>query len=91
MEKLRGGLWKYFGAMIMETKEGQQALSLTRLLAIALFVVMVLMWTGVIPFPGEAKDVPMSMVGTFGALIGIKGLKSAVEAYKGNGNGGGGE
>jgi len=83
---MKTATWKYFGAMLMEDKGGQQALSLTRLLAIVLFVVMTLMWTGVIPFPGSSTDVPTGMVGTFAALIGVKGLKSAVEAWQ-NGNG----
>ena len=35
--------WKYFGAMFMEKKDGEQAVSLTRLLALVCFAMLLLL------------------------------------------------
>ena len=39
--------WKYFGAMFMEKKDGVNAVSLTRLLALTLFIMLLWKWSGV--------------------------------------------
>ena len=38
--------WKYFGAMFMEKKDGEQAVSLTRLLALVCFAMLLWKWGG---------------------------------------------
>lgn len=65
-------VWKYFGAMMMEQKDGGQAVSFTRTLAIVLFFSCLFMWHGVI---GESSEVPGDMLYTLWGLIGIKGAK----------------
>jgi len=42
-------IWKFFGAMIMDEKSGTYALSLTRVMAVVLFIVMLWTWL----FTGE--------------------------------------
>lgn len=40
-------IWKYFGSMFMEKKDGEQAISLTRLLALVCFIMLIWKWSGV--------------------------------------------
>jgi hypothetical protein len=46
-EATRHGLWKFFGALFMETKDGVQAVSLHRLLALSTYVACMWLWLGV--------------------------------------------
>lgn len=39
-------IWKYFGAMFMEKKDGEQAVSLTRMLALMCFAMLLWKWGG---------------------------------------------
>lgn len=39
-------IWKYFGAMFMEKKDGEQAVSLTRMLALVCFAMLLWKWGG---------------------------------------------
>jgi len=49
----RKSIWKYFGAMFMEKKDGEQAISLTRILALFCFSMLVWKWGGV---TGQVDD-----------------------------------
>jgi hypothetical protein len=40
-------VWKYFGAMFMEKKDGENAVSLTRLLALICFGMLIWKWSGI--------------------------------------------
>ena len=72
----KGTVWKYFGAMMMEQKNGSQAVSYTRTLGLILFGICVSMWTGLI-----AGEVPDSMIYTLWGLIGIKGGKDIAAQF----------
>lgn len=39
-------IWKYFGAMFMEKKDGEYAVSLTRILALVCFTMLCWKWSG---------------------------------------------
>lgn len=43
----RHNLWKYLGAMFMEMKDGVQAVSFTRVLALCCFVMLMWKWSGI--------------------------------------------
>lgn len=45
-------IWKYFGAMFMEKKDGEQAVSLTRLLSLLCFGMLAWKWGG---FTGQVS------------------------------------
>ena len=71
-------IWKYFGAMMMEEKDGQQAVSFTRVLGVILFVQALWVWSG---FSSQA-DIPDSQLFTLWGLIGIKGVKDLALGFK---------
>jgi hypothetical protein len=75
VEKMKGGIWRYFGAMMMEEKAGIQAVSFTRTLAVLLFGQCLYKW-------GMDADIAPTMMHTLWGLIGIKGLKDGLGALK---------
>ena len=44
--KTKKSIWKYFGAMFMEKKDGDYAVSFTRLLALICFGMLLWKWSG---------------------------------------------
>jgi len=71
--------WKYFGATFMEQKDGVQAVSLTRMLALICFGMMVWKWGGL----GDPVEVPESLLWTFWGLIGGKTAESMISLWRG--------
>lgn len=69
-------VWQYFGAMFMEKKDGVQAVSLTRLLSLVCFGVLMYQWL-------SATDVPNTLMYTFWGLIGGKTAESMIALWKG--------
>jgi len=87
IEKTKGVIWKYFGAMMMEKKDGAMAVSYTRLLGCILFFACLGIWL-VATFKTQIEgappiDVPDGMLYTLWGLIGIKGGKDMAKALKG--------
>jgi len=80
---LKHYLWVFFGAMFMETKDGKQAISLTRIMTVILFASLMWKWGGYAATP----DVPEYMMYTFWGLIGVNGTKSVTATIKSNGIG----
>lgn len=76
--KAKKGFWRYFGATMMEQKDGVQAVSFTRSLAIVLFIQAMWIWSGM----SEQTEVAQSMLHTLWGLIGIKGAKDVAGAFK---------
>lgn len=68
-------VWKYFGAMFMEKKEGVQAVSLTRLLALVCFGMLVYKWSG---FSGDVD--PQVMAALVAAEIDVPLVLKATSA-----------
>jgi len=67
-------IWKYFGAMMMEDKGGEQAVSWTRFLGLITFAV----WIVLIVLQSLdlfGVKVPWELTAGMGAFAGIKGLK----------------
>ena len=86
MDGTKATVWKYFGAMMMETKDGKQAVSYTRTLGLVLFFACLIIW-GASTFMAGAEDgtqydVPQGMLYTLWGLIGIKGGKDIATAFK---------
>lgn len=81
--KTKRGIWKYFGAMMTEKKDGVQAMSYTRTLGLILFIACLFMWFGVGGHGETGADVPESMLHTLWVLLGIKGLKDVGVAVSG--------
>ena len=83
----KGTIWKYFGAMMMEDKNGQQAMSYTRCLGLVLFLACLCIWLMATFMTAEKgappMDVPPGMLTTLYGLIGIKGAKDVAGAFKG--------
>ncbi len=73
--KAKHSIWKYFGAMMMEKKNGVQAVSYTRTLGIVLFIACMVMWLV------GSGEVPQSMLWTLWGLIGIKGAKDVATKW----------
>ena len=73
--KTRHGVWKYFGAMMMEDKDGTQAVSYPRTLGLCLFGMCAYKW-------GIGTEVVESMLMTLWGLIGIKGAKDVAAAFR---------
>lgn len=69
------GMWRYFGAMMMEQKDGIQAVSYTRTLGLILFGMCAYKWS-------MGIDVVESMLMTLWGLIGIKGAKDVAAAFR---------
>ena len=89
--------WKWVGSMFMETKTdpatGEQhlAMGLTRIMALALFVAMMVLWltkTEIVDstqVPGLKvllDPIPNSMLYTLGGLLGLKGVNTVTDAVK---------
>lgn len=72
-------LWKFFGAMILERKEGERALSLTRVLTLICFLCIVSIWMGV---PFLPTEVPEPMMEIFYVLLGGKTVESVAAIIK---------
>ena len=72
-------IWKYFGAMFMENKDGEQAISLTRTLSLVCFGMLLWKWSGFSSHP-EVQD---TLIYTFWGLIGGKTFESMVTLFKG--------
>lgn len=81
MDKTKGTIWKYFGAMMMEEKNGQQAASYTRTLGLVLFIACLTMWYGLGGQGPFSNEVPESMLYTLWGLIGIKGAKDVASQF----------
>ncbi len=87
--KTKHTVWKYLGAMMMEEKDGHQAVSYTRTLGVVLFACCLVAWmVKAFMVPGEGEmpsvgDLPDMMVYTLWSLIGIKGAKDVAKGLKG--------
>lgn len=74
-------LWRNFAAMITEYKAGVMALSFTRVLGMITFVVWLLL--EILYTVGVIATAPtMSMVAILATLIGVKGFKDGMMAFK---------
>ena len=71
--------WRYFGAMLSETKDGKQAVSYTRVLGLILFLLALWMWSGRL---GGSGEVPESMLYTLWGLIGVKSARDITSIIK---------
>jgi len=69
-------IWKYFGAAFMEKKDGEYAVSLTRLLALICFGLLMYQW-------GVGVSVQETLLWTFWGLIGGKTAESMIAIWKG--------
>lgn len=69
IQTLKQSGWQYVGAAFTETKNGKQAVSLTRLLAMITFGMLMWKW-------GFGTEVPDSLMWAFGGLIGGKTFES---------------
>ncbi len=69
-------LWRYFGAMFMEKKDGVQAVSLTRILALVCFGYLSHLWLAGTPIPD-------TLLYTFWGLLGGKTAESVFSIWKG--------
>lgn len=76
LQKVKTGVWKYFGSMFMEQKRGKEAVSLHRVIAAILFVACMVLWH----MPERA--VPDTMIYTLWGLLGINGVHKAAGALK---------
>lgn len=84
MTKAKGAIWKYFGAMMMEEKGGQQAVSFSRMLGVILFFCCLAVWlVKAFSMSEVVGDVPNGMLYTLWGLIGIKGAKDVAKGFKG--------
>ncbi len=68
--------WQLFGAAFMEKKDGHQAVSLTRLLALLCFGYLSWEWL-------SGNEVPDTLLYTFWGLISGKTLESMTALWKG--------
>jgi hypothetical protein len=75
-QRVRGGVWKYFGAMFMEEKNGQQAVGYTRMLSLVLFVIACVRWN-----TGD-NVVPDSLLYTLWGLLGLKAINTVAPKGK---------
>lgn len=89
MDKVKQGIWKYFGTLIMDrdTKNGGQAkVSLGRLFLTILLIVAVLIWTGVVTGKDGQPELPSTMVTVLMSLmvyvLGSKGVGAYAGAKK---------
>lgn len=69
-------VWKYFGAAFMEQKDGQQAVSLTRGLAIICFGLCVWKWS-------VDLDPTQTLLYSFWGLIGGKTAETMISKLRG--------
>jgi len=71
----RQTIWRFFGALFMEAKDGVQAVSLNRVLSLGTYIAAMVMWLG-------DKAVPDSMLYTLWALLGINGAAKVASVIK---------
>ena len=69
--------WKYLGAMFMEKKNGTNAVSFTRVLALVTFAMVSVKW-----WLGDGS-VPETMLYTFWGLVGGKTAESMMAIFRG--------
>lgn len=62
VEKVKKSLWRYFGAMFLERKNGVLAVSLGRLVFLGLLVHAEVIWAG-------GKDIPSGMLTVLCVLL----------------------
>lgn len=77
-------VWKYFGAALMENKGGHSGIGFTRLLTLLVFAIMAF---GFIKKIMDTGEIDAQLIYVFAMLVGAKGAKDGVNAWKGNGNG----
>jgi hypothetical protein len=85
-ESLRLNLWKFIGALVMEEKNGVQAVSLTKLLALTTYAACMYLWMHVRE-DGVVTVVPDAMLYTLWALLGINGTSKVAGILKGDNSG----
>ena len=73
------GLWKYFGAMMMEEKSGHQAVSFTRMLGVITFTVWIALITLQAAGVGSIT-VPTELTIAMGSFAGLKSLEKFAPA-----------
>ncbi len=78
-----GAVWKYFGAALMENKDGHSGIGITRLLTMLTFAIMAF---GFIKKIMDTGEIDSNLIYVFGMLIGAKGVKDGANAWKGNGS-----
>jgi len=77
---VKGSIWKYFGAMMMESKAGKMAVSFTRTLALVTYTAWIIVNVHQYAQTGE---IPAELTYVLLALIGIKGAKDVANGLKG--------
>jgi len=95
-EKAGQQFWRWIGAAFMEAKvnprtgERHLAVGLTRIMALAMFVALMIMWLTrpeMLNDVGTVTDpVPNSMLCTFWGLLGLKGVNVISNSIKKEGN-----
>jgi hypothetical protein len=60
-------LWKWIGSMFMERKDGELAMSLTRVMAIPVYGMLLYKF-------GMGQPVPLELLSMFGGLLGVKAV-----------------
>lgn len=81
--KARHGVWKYFGAMMMERKSGVQAVSWTRFLGLITFGVWIVLEV-LASFGVGGVEVPPELTAGMLGFAGIKGAKDVAKSLKGS-------
>lgn len=79
-QKIKKTSWKFFGAMFMRTKEGEQAVSLTKVLTLGVFVFCVSGWS-IEMFWSHKAMVPEMAVYTLWTLLGAKAGKDVASSF----------
>jgi len=83
LESLRTGIWRFFGALFMEEKNGVQAVSHQRLLALSTYIACMWIWMG---HAHGAEAVPDGMLYTLWGLLGLNGFAKVAGIVKGTDN-----
>lgn len=74
---LKHNAWKYLGSMFMEEKNGTQAVSLHRVLALVAFIACMILWF----WADENRNVPDSLLYTLWGLLGINGAHKVITPF----------
>ncbi len=77
-ESVRHHAWKWIGSLFLEEKNGHWAMSLTRVLTLAISIQAMWIWTGL----SEQKDLPEGMLWVLLALLGAKTGNKIADAVK---------
>jgi len=77
----RSGCWRFFGALVMETKNGKQAVSLHRLLGLVTYCVCITLWVA-----APERPMPSEMTYTLWMLLGINGAAKMAAVLRGGRN-----